>query len=216
MLAGSRVKLSLVALAVAAATFVAVTATAGGHLEQADPDEPSYLLSVDSIANADSETGAVALVEYSGAWSHGDFPGYSECEATVSDAAGNVVGIQGFELASFSASTDGAIDVEVSGTPASASIACAPASKPSERAGYVISNPMVMDADTDDPWLTFRADWATDEPPQVQRCEAVFATSEGARIYEFDVSLPDGGEAHVLLPPGLAADPVKDVSCRAY
>ena len=213
----TRTTLILLTGAAAVATFAAVSAIAEGPAEQAAPGDSTYELDVTSVELADTPTGEhMAVVEYDASYSHGSFPGYAQCEATARGAGGEIVGRQAFEYASFDGEAAGKITVPVTGASASASIACAAATRPSEKAGYLISDPAVMDAETDSPWLTFRVDWATDESPRIQRCFATFLTADGPREFEFRISLPDGEQGHVLVPSSLAQNAVEDVTCRPY
>ena len=196
-----------------------VVAQAGGGVEPAAPGEPTYLVTTVTVSQVTeaAHAGPQALVSHVMAWSSNEFPGYAQCRAEVFDASGALIGAQ--EFGSFSllpAAPQSTLEVPVGqGSAATANVFCGKAERPSESAGYEISEATVAGTE-EDPRLTLGVKWTTDEPPLYQACTATLLRLDGSTAtYEFGLSVGPG-EAEVLLEPGFHGAVVVDVSCAPF
>jgi hypothetical protein len=217
----------------AVATFVFTALGSQQHQPQpARPGDPTYELSSFAVnqSSADGERSHV-VVSFVSEWSAAEFPGYSECEVTIADADGQELGTQIFKYASYRPEPNQiTTDVEVSSNEAAASAKgasgyCSASTKPPATAGYNLAGLRVTSGGSvpslyqewDRPELTFTASWATDEPPMLQSCIASLILEDGTlRDFPFEISLGNGDEGHVLLPPVAARSTVKSVECSKF
>lgn len=173
-------------------------------------------VALDEVTTGDDGTPS-AIVSYEIMWSGEEWPGYVRCRIDLIDAAGTSIGGLDLETGSLRPNPPLAtIDVPFSsGVPATATMSCGEAYRPSASAGYVISNPVVVGS-AQDPRLVFDVSWATDEPPLYQACEAELRRTDGTvGSYAFGLSVPTG-RSEVLLTPEYAGAIVVDVSCHSF
>jgi hypothetical protein len=201
----------------------------------AKPGEATYNLSDFQVVNAGhSETdGAFVVVSFSAAWSQASFPGYAECEVRLLDKGGGILGSQYFKYASYRADPDhistsiGVGSDQAASTASSVEGDCSAATKPPSSAGYELSNLEVSStggsaSERDQvgaagPRLTFVAHWSTAEPPMLQSCEAKFLLPDGtSSAFSFEISLGNGDEGTILLPPGLDGSTPTSISCGVF
>lgn len=198
---------------------------AGTSIDLADPNQPTYRLSVADLhypylqrtQDGYIEDQARVGVTLRGAWVATDqYPGIATCEIRVRDDSGHLVGSRELEVGSTGPQTSaiGPVSVDVSGVPVTADAQCAAASLPGDDAGYAFTDLKVIENANGDPVLTGRVTWTTDEPPLLQDCVAALTTVEGASgSYRFQLSVGNGDTLNAILTDGFAGASPTKIGC---
>ena len=190
-------------------------------------DEANYIISDVRISDPPGGPAGSVLVSYRIGW-RDVFPGPHECELTVFDAAGEVIGRGSVDEHLLPQRNEGGVWVRIDGEPVRAEVRCDP-ERLDTPVAYDIYQEKVIGVSPNGVEISYRVDWPTGflEHPGTNGCTATVRAPGGDVIADqrFTLQVPEGTRTSVIERdafsewPGADADPgtlSANVECHPY